>query len=65
MVFRSEELNFVERFLKYAMVHKLSSGEHDMLIFFWFNKSKSSTTRDMKSLSMKMNHTGLVPGETS
>ena len=30
MVFRSVELNLVDRFLVYVMVHKLSPVEHDI-----------------------------------
>ena len=30
LLFRSVELNLADRFLIYAMVHKLSSVEHDM-----------------------------------
>ena len=33
MVFKPVELNLVDRFLIYAMVHKLSSVEHDTWIF--------------------------------
>ena len=46
MVLRSVELNLADRFLIYAMVHRLLPVE-----FSWFNNNNSATIKDMKNLS--------------
>ena len=40
MLFRSAEVNFVDRFLICAMVHKLSSAEHDIQILLQDQKDQ-------------------------
>ena len=45
------------------MVHKLSLVERHTN-FSWFNKNNSSTIKDMKNLSTRMNYTGLIIPQT-
>ena len=62
-LFKSVELNLVDRFLIYAMVHKLSSVEHEVGIF-WINKNNPLSIGDIKNLSTKMNYTDVIAPQT-
>ena len=63
MLFRSVEFNFVDRFLIYAMVHKLSPLNMTYE-FSCVHNNNSVTIKEMKNLPTKMNYTDLITPQT-
>ena len=57
--FRSVELDFVDRFLTFYMVQKLTSVKM-MFEVSCFNKNNCATIRDIKNLLQKVNYAGPI-----
>ena len=63
MIFRSVELNLADRFL-YTCMPWFTSSSINMMGIFLVYKGNSSTIKDMRYLSTKMNYTGMITTQT-